>query len=62
MHFNTKRWMSLFVAMILCLVLAACSTNAQTNTEAGRYFNLDYKQMGGFFASMSMDDYEYTKE
>lgn len=30
--------------------------------EAGRYFNLDYQQMGGFFASMSMDDYEYSAE
>ena len=30
--------------------------------EDGRYFNLDYQQMGGFFASMSMDDYEYVKE
>lgn len=30
--------------------------------EDGRYFNLDYQQMGGFFASMSMDDYEYTAE
>lgn len=28
--------------------------------EAGRFFNLDYEQIGGFFVSMSMDDYEYT--
>ena len=92
--------------MLLCVALAACGANSQTNDtnttnttessaanstaeslpesseqetdavndnemeqiqaldkgEDGRYFNLDYKQMGGFFASMTMDDYEYTKE
>ena len=30
--------------------------------EAGRYFNLNYEQIGGFFASMTMDDYDYTIE
>ena len=29
--------------------------------EDGRYFNLDYQQIGGFFTSMTMDDYEYSR-
>ena len=29
--------------------------------EDVRYFNLDYQQIGGFFTSMTMDDYEYSR-
>ena len=58
MKIRSFKTVSLVMALALLILLRACGNQirALDKGEEGRYFNINYEQMGGFFTSLNEQD------